>query len=70
MKPLTYTLVVLSIFWIDVAWRAVTVRPPVIVIYRVPAQPANYVVPIQECSRMCKARAKSFATSMKFKEAK
>lgn len=67
MKAVTYLLVVLSLLWIDVAYRAAMAGPPpVIVVYRVAAQPANYVVPAHECSRMCRAKTRSTAVSVRF----
>lgn len=59
MKPITYALVSLSLLWIDIAWRAVTKPEPVKVITltrMLEVRPANFVVPIQECSRSCRAK--------------
>ena len=66
MKAITYALVAFSLLWIDTAWRAVMTQPQIVVVYRVPAQPASYVVPVQECSRQCRAKARAIATSQRF----
>jgi hypothetical protein len=65
MKYIAIALAVLTAVWCGFA-IGLTQRPPVIVVYRVAAQPASYVVPVQECSRQCRAKAKSFATSQRF----
>ena len=62
MKSLTYFLVILSLLWVDIAYRVATQPKPII--YRIPvgAAPANFVVPVQECARACRARARSART--------
>jgi hypothetical protein len=62
VKAVAYLLVVLSLLWIDVAYRtAMALQPPrIITVTRiVRVEPSNYVVPAHECSRTCRAKFKA-----------
>lgn len=65
MKAVTYAFVILSLFWIDLAYKVATKPEPVQYVRLtriIDARPASYVVPVQECANTCRAKAKAWRT--------